>query len=235
MIELKPIHYIEIFKIKIYVWGLLVLLSILISFFLVYRKVKEEKLKGDVVYDLLLISVIFGFLGARLLYALENGFEDFFYINKGGLSFYGSLLAYLMLVLYLKIKKISFRYLEIIFIFLPLAQAIGRIGCFLNWDDYGLYTNLPFGIKVGDDLPRHPSQLYEALCCLIIFFVLFFLDKRKKEVKPTKLYFLLYPFTRFMLDFLRDSKRYFGLTLAQYISIPLFFITFWLTFKDIHK
>jgi len=231
MIQFTPIRYIEIFNIKIYVWGLFVLISILITFFLVYKRVKKEKLDEKIIYDLFLISIIFGFLGARILYAIENGFEDFFYIQKGGLSWYGFLLAYFMIFLYLKIKKVSFRYLEIIAIFLPLAQAIGRIGCFLNWDDYGVYTSLPWGIKV-DDFPRHPSQLYESFTCLLIFFVLLFIDKKKtKKNIIVKAYFLLYSFSRFILDFLRDSSRYFGLTLAQWISlIILIFTSFVISF-----
>jgi len=237
MIEFNPIHHLTIFNIKIQVWGLLALISIMLAFFLVYKKVKKEGLDTGVVYDLLLISIIFGLLGARLFYAIENGFEDFFYLHKGGLSWYGFLLAYLAILVYLKIKKLPFRYLEIIVIFLPLAHAIGRIGCFVNWDDYGIYTNLPWGIKVNDDLPRHPSQLYESLSNLLIFFILFFVDRNKKvkngltKKNLTKnltlihIYFLLYPFFRFFLDFLRDSARYFGLTFSQWISIAIFIFT----------
>ncbi|MEM4647793.1 MAG: prolipoprotein diacylglyceryl transferase [Candidatus Pacearchaeota archaeon] len=232
MIEHRPINILfSIGKLNIYSWGTIVALAFLIVYILCIRKIKKEKLEERIINDLFIIAIIFGFLGARFLYAIENGFDNFYAVWHGGLSIYGGLLlGFFSIFIYLKIKKISLRYIEIIALFLPIGLAIGRLGCFINWDDYGIPTNLPWAIKVGDDAPRHPSQIYEIIVNLGIFLILFFIDKkdRKKikknkedELKLTKWFLFLYPITRLFLDFLRDSARYVGLTLAQWISIAI--------------
>ena len=61
---------------------------------------------------------------------------------------------------------------------LILGYAIGRIGCFLVGDDYGIPTNLPWGMSFPRGAPPtyqevHPTQIYEFIICLIIFFYLY--------------------------------------------------------------
>jgi phosphatidylglycerol:prolipoprotein diacylglycerol transferase len=246
MIYYKPLQVLlQIGKIKIYSWGLFAALAFLATTLLCYVKAKKEGLKQNEVLNIAIILFVSGMLGSRLLYAMENGFSDFLKFWGGGLSWYGGLLlGFFSLLAYIKAKKLSSRYIELVALFLPLGLAIGRIGCFLNWDDYGTYTSLPWGIKVANDLPRHPSQLYEALACLAIFSVLFAVDKKKKKRKQpwliTKLFFVFYAIARFLLDFLRDSYRYAGFTLAQYISVALLLAIFLIHFtpkiyKKIYK
>lgn len=234
MIEYKPIKiFFNLGKINIYSWGVLVAFAFLITYILCSYKAKKEKLDEKIITNLFLIGIIFGFIGSRILYAIENGFDNFYAIWEGGLSWYGGfLLAYLAIFIYIKKKNLSSRYLEIIALFLPLGHAIGRIGCFLNWDDYGKVTNLAWGIKVGNDDPRHPTQIYEIIANIIIFLFLFFLDKKKKNKFIIKSYLFFYPLARFFIDFFRESKTYFSLTLAQWISLIIIFI---LVFLEIIK
>jgi len=226
MIEYTPIRILfRLGNIKIYSWGFLVALSFLIAILLSYKKAKKEKLEPDNIFNIALLALIFGFLGARLLFTFENGFNNFFALWQGGLSWYGGfLLAFLAIFTYLKIKKLPLRYLEIVTLFLPLAHAIARVGCFLNWDDYGKPSNLPWAIKVANDLPRHPTQLYEVVSNLIIFGFLLFLDKKKKGKVIIPTYLISYSLVRFLIDFLRESQRYLALTLAQWISLAVILI-----------
>ncbi len=238
MINYSPVKVIfSIDGIKIYSWGSLVFLAFLLVAMLIHKKAKNERLNSEQaeilneIINFMLIIFVSGFIGARLFYAFENGFSDFLKIWQGGLSWYGGLLfSFLAIFIYTKAKKLPFRYIELIAIFLPLGFALARIGCFLNWDDYGKPTNLPWGIKVEGDVARHPSQIYEAIASVIIFSVLFIIDKKqakqmkqkvKRKLFMTELYFFLYAFIRFWLDFVRDAKTYFGLTFAQYISLAI--------------
>lgn len=252
MITYTPPRILLSFKgINVYSWGVTGFLAFIVTGILVYSKVKKEKLNANEVFNLMLIVFFAGMIGARSLYAIENRLSilDFFAFIKGGLSWYGGLiLGAFSLMAYLKLKKLPLRYIEIIALFLPIGLAIGRLGCFLNWDDYGLPTNLPWGIKVANDPPRHPSQIYEAVASLAIFSILFYIDKiyvdkiyvdkkQKKgkelnKLKLTKSFFLLYSIARFFLDFLRDSTRYAGLTLAQWISLGIILVLFILFAKE---
>jgi phosphatidylglycerol:prolipoprotein diacylglycerol transferase len=132
---------------------------------------------------------------------------------------------------------------------LMLAIAIGRMGCFLVGDDYGVYTDGPFGIafpigtppstagylrSVGDSIPAdiadstvvtvHPTQLYEVVIVLILFALLWQLSKRR--LKPGYLFsmfMVLYAVERFLIEFVRaKGDRYiFGLSTSQVMSILL--------------
>lgn len=228
-------------KLNVYSWGLMAAVAIIVVIFLSFRKAKKENLDGKEIFFIGLLMLSFGLIGSRLLYAFENGFSNFFAFYEGGLSWYGSLLGLLAGLIYIKTKKLPMRYLEIVFIFIPLGLAIGRLGCFLNWDDYGKITNSIFAVKVGNDMPRHPSQLYESVASLVMFVIIFIIDKKryknkKKYKKHTNekhqiyrifnipFFLFFYSFTRFFLDFLRESNTYYGLTLAQYISLAIIFV-----------
>lgn len=235
MIKYTPLKILfNVGNFSVYSWGFMVAIAFLSTYILSIRKAKKENLNEDQITIMFIIAVITGFVGARILYSLENGFENFFYIWSGGLTWYGGfILAAISIFLYAKKNKISMRYLEIATLYLPLGHAIARIGCFLNWDDYGIATGLPWGIKVPNDVVRHPTQIYSSIINLIIFFILTRIDKKKgknKSIKKTKkvelptlfvIYLFLYSIARFLLGFLRESERYINLTLSQWLSLAV--------------
>jgi phosphatidylglycerol---prolipoprotein diacylglyceryl transferase len=130
-----------------------------------------------------------------------------------------------------------------------LAIALGRVGCFLVGDDYGVYTSgllgiaFPQGIppstagylrSVGDVIPAaiadstvvpvHPTQLYEVAITLVLFALLWRLGRHR--LKPGHLFsaFMgLYAFERFLIEFVRaKADRFiFGLSTSQAMSIVL--------------
>ena len=210
MIIYNPIPVLSIFGLKIYTWGIFFALSFLVSTFLASNYAKKKEKNPEIIYGAVFYSLIGGIIGARLLYvALNfdqfNGFWDVVNLTHGGLVSYGGLLgAVASLYFYFKKNKLNFlEYLNLLAPYVALGFAIARVGCFLNWDDYGIESNLPWAVKV--DFGRHPTQLYHTFFDLIIFFVLLKLRKNEKYNKNLFFIFLvLYGIFRIFVDFFRD-------------------------------
>ena len=131
------------------------------------------------VLNLYLICYASGYIGARgLSLAIEDPCRDLLacasqLLTLGSLTLYGGVvLAFLCGLLYVKAKHLPLR--ELLDCFVPallLAVCIGRIGCFLNGDDYGIVTDSVWGVvfpNLGDGLARYPTQLFEAAFCLLL-------------------------------------------------------------------
>ncbi len=102
---------------------------------------------------------------------------------------------------------------------LAVAIAIGRLGCFFRGCCYGIPTGCGLGVDFGDGIPRHPTQLYEIVFMLGLFF---YLMKKRKIARPGELFFIFgisYFGFRFFEEFLRVSPHIGGLTLFQWISL----------------
>jgi phosphatidylglycerol:prolipoprotein diacylglycerol transferase len=104
---------------------------------------------------------------------------------------------------------------------IALGLAVGRIGCFLRGCCYGEPTSLPWGVDFGDHVARHPTQIYEALFSLVLFFVLIRL--RHRVTTPGRLlsvFMLAYLSFRFLEEFLRAGDRMaLGLTPYQFAAV----------------
>jgi phosphatidylglycerol:prolipoprotein diacylglycerol transferase len=125
---------------------------------------------------------------------------------------------------------------------IALGLFFGRIGCFLAGCCYGRETSLPWGVTFTDpnslarlNVPLHPTQLYDAVNGLAIFFVLTWMEKRKAfEGHIFWLFLLLYSITRFFIEILRDDPRgfLFGdlLSTSQGIGILLAIFSLFMLF-----
>jgi phosphatidylglycerol:prolipoprotein diacylglycerol transferase len=113
-----------------------------------------------------------------------------------------------------------------------IGIAIGRIGCFLNGCCYGKPSHLPWAVDFGDGITRHPTQLYESVFMLVMFFILKFGFDQKKVI-PGHLFKVLmisYFFYRFFTEFIRVERvAFFGLTYFQVIS---FFVLIYLILSE---
>ena len=107
-------------------------------------------------------------------------------------------------------------------------------------------TTLPWGfvfLRNGETVPKHPTQIYEALSYLAIFLVLYLIYVRKKgQVKEGMLFglFLILVFTaRFFIEFIKEDQVGFeaGMTLnmGQWLSIPFVITGIWLLLRSIIK
>jgi phosphatidylglycerol:prolipoprotein diacylglycerol transferase len=117
-----------------------------------------------------------------------------------------------------------------------IAVGIGRLGCFHVGCCYGTPTDLPWGVVFHnvDELPRHPTQLYESAFHLSMAAVLFALQRRGLfRGQLIKLYILSYLAYRFFTEMIRPEARLAGgLTGYQWASLVLAALFAWLWMKD---
>lgn len=236
MIPWFEIQSISVGFLKLNVWGIFVSLGFIAGMVVAYLEMKEKNLETKHIYDLTFWIILSAIIGGRLLYIVEH--LSFFAATPleilklwhGGMSVYGGFIgAILASVFYFKKYKLDFwQYADAIVFGLPLGLFIGRIGCFLIHDHPGVKTNLFFGVAYPDGA-RHDLGLYDSLCGLILFLI-FLILRRKNWFSGfyVAAFAVWYGVIRFLLDFLRArdlvgaDPRYFGLTLAQYLSVILF-------------
>lgn len=186
--------------------------------------VLEKKYQSLISFRILFIGIfLFAWLGAKvffLIHTSHSAINDFASSNfwlGGGFVFYGGLIfATLFALLYcLVLKKFSFKDLLLCMPALPLAHAIGRIGCFLAGCCFGAESTFWW-------MNKHPVQLYEAFGNFCIFLFLKWLIRKNRVIEIPYAYFVSYSILRFLLEFYRaDQIRgvYFGLSSAQFTSI----------------
>jgi phosphatidylglycerol:prolipoprotein diacylglycerol transferase len=230
----------------IYSYGTVLALGFILSLFLIVKRAHKIGISKQTIYDLGIWMIIGGLLGARIAYVLFHMDEfwrrpmDIFMIHRGGLVFYGSFIGgALFSWFFLKRRKFSFlKFADFIIPVVALGHGIGRIGCFLNGCCYGKPTECPWGVHFpagsapsqhyGFSHSLHPTQLYEAFLLAVLFFVLLWIDKRKKfEGQTFFSYLLMYPLIRFFLEFFRGehSLILFNLfTVYQIFSVILFLL-----------
>ena len=199
-----------------------------------------------------------GIAGAKIYYAVL--YRDWHLLfDRAGLVWYGGFLAGATCVLLVVWRRRLpvWRLLDAATPALALGYAVGRIGCFLVGDDYGVPTTLPWGVKFpvglppstagylrsefGVDVPGaipndqllavHPTQLYETLAALAIWLVGRRLLGRSRVPGDVALpVFALLAIERFLVEFLRaKDDRFFGvLTLAQAISLAVLVTLLWI-------
>jgi len=174
-----------ILPVKIYTYGTLMAIAFMLGMYVASRQARALGLPDDWPYDLGIYILIATIVGARLFYALcedpATYFHDplrIFYLNQGGLVFYGGFIfagAYLVIHLYFSQRAKIWPWLDTAMIAALAGHAVGRISCFLNGDSFGQPSNLPWAIKLpvlGDNIPRHPTQIYELMAYALIFLIL---------------------------------------------------------------
>lgn len=168
----------EIFSIghfSIYFFGVTVGVGMLVGILLAMKEAHRRGIAGDPFFDVVLVSLVGGIIGARLIYILvynptyyfSNPIE-IFRINAGGLSIHGGILGGILVGLW-RVKKQQLSLWEVADVIAPaliLGQAIGRIGC----DVFGVPMLKPYfwGIEVNGVLV-HPAQAYEFILDYLLF------------------------------------------------------------------
>ncbi len=217
---------------KIYSYGATLVAAFLIAIAVAVRQGKKSGFSDEVILDLSLVLLISGVLGSRLLYVLLN-LGDYLQrplsilnLREGGLSLHGGLiLGFLAAFWFCRKKNIAFwALMDAISPSFILGMAIGRMGCFLNGCCFGKVTSLPWGVVYSSahiPLVRHPSQVYEMLLDLAVFFLLLYWQGKKKfDGEVLFLTLMMYSAVRFTVEFFREGLFFFwGLSLAQFGSI----------------
>ncbi|MGE4555147.1 MAG: prolipoprotein diacylglyceryl transferase [Candidatus Paceibacterota bacterium] len=228
------------------------ILGIIIGGVVTYWQAKRKNLNSHKAIYLIIITVISGFIGSRLSYVLLN-FNSYqkdllkiFKFWKGGFSWQGAfILGFLTLLWFLKNDKENLgKWLDSMIFGMLLGHSIGRIGCFLHGCCYGIATNVPWAIQfpnLGDNLLRHPTQLYESLSYLLIF-LLFCFYSQKIKLKNGSLFFIgttLHSLARFIIEYFRYNEDfiyqgeiwYTTLTYAQLTALIIIIFSLLTLFK----
>jgi phosphatidylglycerol:prolipoprotein diacylglycerol transferase len=216
----------------IYAFGLMLALAFFVAVFLAMRYARRIDLDEAFAFNFAFTVFIAGVLGARLFYILQHASyyirypQDMALIQKGGLAWYGGLLAAIITALVYVHKKRQ-RLLEVLDFIVPfvaLGQAIGRIGCLLNGCCYGKPA------EAGIFFPVHnavliPTQAYSTIGLLAIFIVLRWAQQRPHRTGLIFCgYLMLYSLKRFIIEFFRADNTviFAGLTLFQLLSLIMF-------------
>jgi len=219
----------------IYSYGLMLALSFLVSLALIREQTRKKGGDFDLIFNLVFAAFIFGIIGARVFYIVENlpyyleNPLEMVMLQHGGMSWFGGLIAGSWAgIIYLKKRKVAvYQALDFIVPYVALSQAIGRIGCLLNGCCYGKPSEYGIYFPVHDAV-LIPTQIYSSLALVLIFIILRFLqDRPHKAGQILFLYLLLYSVKRFFVEFWRDDNAviFSGMTLFQLLSIAIFFLS----------
>lgn len=221
-------------------YGLLFASSFFFGYLIMARFFKKEKIPEEVLDRLTLYMALGTIIGARLGHCLF--YEPDYYLSNpveilmvwhGGLASHGAGIG-IFIALYLFAKKSKKSYLWILdrmaFV-VALSGFFIRTGNLMNSEIYGIETNLPWGfvfLRNGETVPKHPTQIYEALAYLFVFILLYFIYKRNQGVFKSGLLFSLFMIFvfgfRFFIEFIKNNQVTFEsgmmLNMGQWLSIP---------------
>ncbi|HEX2968008.1 MAG TPA: prolipoprotein diacylglyceryl transferase [Bacteroidales bacterium] len=235
-------------------YGLLFASSFLFGYILMNRMFKNENL-SEAVLDRLTVYMAFGtIVGARLghclfyepSYYLKHPLEVFA-IWHGGLASHGAGIGILIAIwLFVKKEKKDYAWaMDRIAIVVALSGFFIRMGNLMNSEIYGVETTVPWGfvfLRNNEVAPKHPTQIYEALIYLLIFFLLYRIYWKNKgshiQGSLISLFLILVFTARFFIEFLKEDQVAFEahmkLNMGQLLSIPFVItgiITLYLSIK----
>lgn len=218
----------SIFGIDVMWYGVLMASGMIIGTLIALREAKRVGIKEDDVLDLAIFAIPIGLLSARLYYVIFNwdyysqNISQILNFRGGGMAIHGALIGGVITgYVFCKIKNINFAKLaDTVIIGMPLAQAIGRWGNFINKEAHGGPTDLPWAILV-DGVKVHPTFLYESIWNIGVFIFLWLFRKKKQyEGQIIVYYAILYSLGRFFIEGLRTDSLMFGpIRMAQAVSL----------------
>ncbi len=232
------IFHIGTFSLRWY--GVLFAAAFVAGYFIIRGIFRHEGVPLKVLDHLTWYMVIGTLVGARLGHCLFYE-PDYYFQNPweipqtwhGGLASHGAAIG-IVIALYLFSRAEHRSYLWIldrIAIVVALSGFFIRMGNLMNSEIYGVQTSLPWGfifIRASERVPKHPTQIYEAFSCIVIFIVLCYMYlKNKGRIYPGILFgtFLVTLFSiRFLIEFVKEDQVLFekgmALNMGQILSIP---------------
>ena len=239
-----------------YIFGIIVgwMYAIIIIKLSTTNKFNFKQIQSSHFDDLVIYLVIGIILGGRLgyvfFYNLEyysNNFLEIFKLWQGGMSFHGGLIGVIASIIFFskKTKTNFFKYADIVSCVAPIGIFFGRIANFINGELYGKISTLPWAVifPAGGSIPRHPSQIYEALLEGIVLFVLINYFALKKEFLfkigyTSGLFLIFYSIFRIFSEYFREPDIHLGLyfnffSMGQFLSIPMIILGLFIYFKKI--
>ena len=231
-----------LFAIDIRWYSLAYIFGILLGWFYCKKFLIKDKvistLFDDLISYLIIGIIIGGRLGYIVFYNIQyyfNNLIEIFFIWEGGMSFHGGLIGIIFATyLFSRKHKINkYIFLDLISASAPIGIFFGRLANFINGELVGKATNADWGVIFPqiDNIPRHPSQLYESFLEGIILFVilnLIFFKKRYKIGTVSFAFLIFYGIFRFFSEFFREPDIQIGyiigsLSMGMLLSLLMIF------------
>jgi len=238
--EIDPVIF-RIGPLAVRWYGMMYLLGFVGSWFIIRNLARRRSLPldADGISDLLFYGIVGVILGGRFGYVFFYNPAYYFQhplasfaIWEGGMSFHGGLLGVVVAaIIFCRRRGLSMLLTgDILVTAAAVGLGLGRIGNFINGELWGRVTDVPWAMVFpgAGPLPRHPSQLYEALLeGVILFAVLWLLHRRQAAAGiPFFTFFLLSGTFRFIVEFFRQPDAHLGFlwggaTMGQVLSLPM--------------
>tara|TARA_B100001059_G_scaffold61775_1_gene57422 strand:+ start:4867 stop:5694 length:828 start_codon:yes stop_codon:yes gene_type:complete len=242
----------------IHYYSLMFVIAFGLGYYIMKKIFENEKIPIEYLESLFVYMVVSILLGARLgdvffyswdyyqdhlleiLLPIKETPNGYSFTGFRGLASHGAVIGVLTgIYLYkrkFKEKKLIWL-LDRMTIPIALGATFVRFGNFFNSEIVGKYTGSNFGVVFlnnRETLPRHPAQLYEAFCYLVLFFALRLVFKSGRNRKPGQLFGIFFTgmfSIRFLIEFVKESQGGFEevmpfFTTGQWLSIPLIIIGF---------
>lgn len=244
-------------------YGIMMAVAFFMGLWTASRRARLVNVSSDTITDIVVWLLVGSIAGARFVYVTtywkqqfaNQPFSEIFMVQHGGLVYYGGLIGGTISGLaYLRWKKLPvWKIADILAPSIALGSFFGRIGCLLNGCCYGRACDLPWAITFtnpqanelsGTPLnePLHPTEIYDGLLNLLLYFGLAWLFRRKKfDGQIFALYLVGYAICRFIVEFFRGDYPadhihdihggYF--TSAQLLCVPIFIagVALWFWFS----
>jgi phosphatidylglycerol:prolipoprotein diacylglycerol transferase len=231
-------------------YGLMMMVAFLMAGWAIQLELRRRRLDEEFAADIVIAGVVGGLIGAKIWYVLLTGEWDAL-LRRGGFVWYGGLLGATAAILLNGWRRhVPWRFTaEICAAPLALGYALGRVGCFLVNDDYGIPTSLPWAMQFPHGLPPttvanltalgikfpagadpmqvvavHPTQIYETALMMLAFWWMW---RRRDHGHAVGwmlgCYLVLGGLERFLVEFVRakDDRLLGPFTLAQATSVAL--------------
>ncbi|MCT7374811.1 prolipoprotein diacylglyceryl transferase [Chelativorans salis] len=254
--QIDPVIF-EIGPFAVHWYGLGYIAGILFAWWYAKRLVTTERLwahstppmKPTDLDDFVVWAAVGVVLGGRLGYVLFYDLPrylanplDIFAVWQGGMSFHGGMLGTILaMVLFARSRGINaWSMLDTIAATAPVGLGLVRLANFINSELWGRPTDMPWGVVFpdGGPLPRHPSQLYEAVLeGLVLFLVLRVLTHKALRLKTPRFvggaFICGYGLSRIFVEFFREPDAHIGylaggwMTMGMVLSMPMVLAGLW--------
>lgn len=237
-------------------YGLLFAIGFLFGYNHGEKMFKFEGIDLKWLESLFIYLIVATVVGARLGHVFFYGWEyysqhpiEIFYVWQGGLASHGGVLG-IIVAMILWSRKVSKRsilwVLDRVVVPSILVAALIRLGNLMNSEIYGVQTSLPWGFifeRNQETVPKHPTQLYEALAYLITFAVIQYMYWKTKardlQGMLVGVFFIMVFTARFFVEFIKEDQEAFeagmALNMGQWLSIPFVIAGIVLVVRAIQK
>lgn len=251
--EISPIIF-SVGPLAIRWYSMAYLVGIISAWLLVKRQVRIYHIPltkanlEDLVFDVTMGIILGGRLGYVLFYGGSMFWEhplQIFAIWNGGMSFHGGIVGVILAIGYFayKVKMPFLRVTDLVVLYVPIGIFLGRLANFVNDELWGRVTDVAWAVRFpnGGFLPRHPSQIYEALAegvglFLILNFLWQFKWVRERTGFVSAAFVFLYACLRMSMEQFREPDAQLGfffghITMGQMLSLPFFLVGGYLMLK----